>query len=67
MRKRKKQTVRLNNGEKCKVDREAATVEYKGKTIDLDSIVNIMIDIEQAGAVYTIRRDENKKIITRRL
>lgn len=64
---RKKQTVRLNNGEKCQIDRDNLTVSYRGKTIDLEAVVNMMIDIEQGGAVYTLRRDENKQIITRKL
>lgn len=64
--KKKKQTVKLNNGEKAIVNRDDITVSYRGKTIDIEAIVNLMIDVEQ-GALYTIRRDEDKKIIIRKI
>ena len=67
MRKRKTQAVKLNNGEKAIVNRDDITVSYRGKTIDLEAVFNMMIDVEQAGAVYTIFRDEQKKIIIRKL
>lgn len=66
--KRKKQTVKLSNGEKAIVNRERLTVEYRGKTIDLEAVANMMIDIEQSSVVYTLRKAaEGNKIIVRKL
>jgi phage-related protein len=56
--KRRKQTVKLDNGEKARIDREALTVEYKGKTLSLEVWADMMAQIEE-GKSFVIQSGEN--------
>jgi len=62
--KKRKATVKLSNNEKVIVDRDEMTIEFRGRTINLDKVVNALNGVMIHNNVVVIKKDGDK-IITR--
>ena len=58
--KKRKATVRLSNNEKVFIDRDEMTVEFRGRTIHLDKVVDALNGVVNHNNVVVIKLEDDK-------